>query len=293
MHPAFDAIVDYAGLFPPASCSMDEAVANFAAYRAGPDRAMLGRFVVAASRLREFGETVTMQGRFPGREAPWPLSVVFGANHPDELSRIADFEAAFELHGLAVEAIEARVATPGEISMVVERLPSEWEWYFELPHVDDYDALVQEIKLTGGAAKIRTGGTTPETFPTPGQLARFLAAVTRHGVPFKATAGLHHPWRGMYPLTYAADSAQYLMYGFMNVLFATALLQRGGDLETAQAVLEESDPGAFARGAGAITWRGHRMSLEMLATARADGFRGFGSCSFREPVDGLHAAVAS
>ena len=291
MHPAFDAIVDYAGLFPPASCSMDEAVANYSAYRLGPDRAMLGRFVLAASRLHECGESIEAQGLLPEPHDSWPLSVVFGANHPDELSRIADFEAAFSLHGLVVEAIEAKVASPGEISLVVERLPDQWEWFFELPHQDDYDALVHALQLAGASAKIRTGGTSPEAFPTSRQLARFLMAVTKAGVPFKATAGLHHPWRGSYPLTYAADSEQYLMYGFMNVLFATAVLRGGGDLETAQAILEEADATMFERTADAITWRGVRLSFDTLATARHLGFRGFGSCSFREPVDELLAGA--
>jgi hypothetical protein len=291
MHPAFDALVDYAGLFPPASCTMPEAVASFAAYRIGPDRGMLGRFVLAASRLREFGESVAHQGLFPGQGEPWPLSVVFGANHPEELSRIAEFEAAFAIHGLKVEAIEARVASPGEISLVVERLPSEWEWFFELPHLDDYDALARALHLAGASAKIRTGGTSPESFPTPRQLARFLEAVTRHDVPFKATAGLHHPWRGSYPLTYDAGSPRYTMYGFMNVLFATAVLRAGGDVITAQDVLEEPDPAAFERSSDAISWREHRFTLDALAEARHEGFRGFGSCSFREPVDELLAGV--
>lgn len=291
MHPAFDAIVDYAGLFPPASCSMDEAVANYAAYRTGPDRAMLGRFVLAASRLHECGESIAALGLLPDKGDPWPLSVVFGANHPDELSRIADFEAAFAVHGLTVNAIEAKVASPGEVSLVVERLPSQWEWFLELPHQEEYDALVHALHLAGAAAKIRTGGTSPESFPTPRQLTRFLMAVTRAGVAFKATAGLHHPWRGSYPLTYAPDSEQYLMYGFMNVLFATAVLRGGGDADTAQAILEESDPGMFERSAGAITWRGVRLSFDALALARQGGFRGFGSCSFREPVDELLAGA--
>lgn len=293
MHPAFDAIVDYAGLFPPASCSMGEAVSNYASYRYGPDRAMLGRFVVAASRLHEFGERAMRQEFLPGPDEHWPLSVVFGANHPDELSRIADFEAAFAVHRFRVEAIEAKVSSPGEISLVVERLPSHWEHFFELPHLDDYTALVGAVKLAGASAKIRTGGTTPESFPTASQLARFLMAVTQHGVPFKATAGLHHPWRGNYPLTYAPDSARYPMYGFMNVLIATALLRSGATVELAQAALEEADPMAFEWSADAISWRDRLVTFDALAAARRNGFRGFGSCSFREPVDELAAGVGA
>lgn len=291
MHPAFDGIVDYAGLFPPASCSMDEAVANYAQYREGPERALLGRFVLAASRLMEFGESVAGQGLMPDAGGAWPLSVVFGANHPEELLRIDAFESAFGARGLVVEAVELRVAAAGEVAVVVERLAPHWERYLEVPHRQHYGDLMGAIRDAGVGAKIRTGGTTPESFPTAKQLTRFLMAVTRYGVPFKATAGLHHPWRGRYPLTYARDSDQHMMFGFLNVLFATAVLRAGGEGETAQAIIEETDPAAFERTADAITWRDERVTYEELAAARHNGFRGFGSCSFREPVDALMVEV--
>ena len=49
-------IVDYAGLFPPADLPMDQAVANYAAYRQDPGAWMLGRFVVPVARLDEFAQ---------------------------------------------------------------------------------------------------------------------------------------------------------------------------------------------------------------------------------------------
>ena len=51
MRAAFAGIVDYAGLFPPATCSMADAISSYNTYRRSPDRWMLGRFIVAASRL--------------------------------------------------------------------------------------------------------------------------------------------------------------------------------------------------------------------------------------------------
>ena len=49
-------IVDYAGLYPPASLPMTEAASSYDAYRRGPDAFMLGRFVVGAARLEELAE---------------------------------------------------------------------------------------------------------------------------------------------------------------------------------------------------------------------------------------------
>lgn len=293
MQPVFAAIVDYAGLFPPASCGMEEAVARYADYRVGPDRWMLGRFVVAASRLEELAAAVTAQGIEISPEHPWGLSVVLGTHLPNELAHIAAFENAHRGLGLLVEAVEVKVGSSGEVAVVGPALAGKGERYLEVPHLSSYGELVRAIADVGAFAKIRTGGTTPDAFPSPLQLTRFLMAVTRVGLPFKATAGLHHPWRGSYPLTYAADSARHVMYGFVNLLMATALLRAGADGETAQAVLMEDDPAAFQHDAGGISWRGEHASVDALVATRLEGFRGFGSCSFREPVEELAAGVGA
>lgn len=293
MQSAFTAIVDYAGLFPPASCSMADAVANYAEYRRGPDRWMLGRFVVAASRLGELREAVAALPEPPTADDRWGLSVVVGAHIPHELERITEFSAAPGDHGLAIEAVEARAGSPGEASVTGPALASLGEVFLEVPHQSNYAEIAQAIQQAGAFAKIRTGGTTPDAFPTAVQLTRFLIAVTRIRLPFKATAGLHHPWRGSYRLTYAADSERHVMYGFVNLLVATAVLRAGGDGETAQAILEENDPDAFVRSAEEIRWRDERIPLAELTATRLEGFRGFGSCSFREPVDELAAGVGA
>src|SRR5688500_1293567 len=44
-----DGLIDYAGLFPPATLDMQAAVARYARYRAGERAWMLGRFVVPSS----------------------------------------------------------------------------------------------------------------------------------------------------------------------------------------------------------------------------------------------------
>ena len=46
-------LIDYAGLFPPASLDMAEAARNYEAYRAGPHSWALGRFIVPSARLNE------------------------------------------------------------------------------------------------------------------------------------------------------------------------------------------------------------------------------------------------
>lgn len=291
MHHAFDSLVDYAGLFPPASRTMADAVRRYAEHQDGPDRAMLGRFVVAALRLGELAEEVDRQGVLRhGR--PWELSVVLGAHHPADLDRIAAFTAA-RPHGLRIAAVEVKVPSVGSVPVVVERLDPEWERFLEVPHQVQYGELIGAIAEAGAGAKLRTGGTIPEAFPSVRVVTRFLMAVTRHGIPYKATAGLHHPWRGVYPLTYERDSASHQMHGFVNLMIAAALLRSGADGEVAEAVIAEADPSAFTMGSDGMHWRDHHVTFDQLAAMRGDGFRGFGSCSFREPVDELAARAGT
>lgn len=49
----FARLIDYAGLFPPAALSMEQALRNYDAYRNGEHAWMLGRFVVPAAKLSE------------------------------------------------------------------------------------------------------------------------------------------------------------------------------------------------------------------------------------------------
>ena len=293
MGAVFEGIVDYAGLFPPASLGMSEAVLAYDGYRRSPERAMLARFVVAASRLEEAGAVMeSLPIEFDAHD-PWPLSVVTGTALPLELNRIAAFRERWDRRGVLIDSIEARVSSVEQVVAVGEMIPPSYRRFFEVPATGPYDELVQAIARIGAYAKIRTGGTTPELFPSPEALTQFLVAVTTHRVPFKATAGLHHPFRGSYPLTYQPGAEHFVMFGFVNVLLATTELLRGGSGETARRILEENDAAAFERSAEAIAWRGRRYAADELDAVRRQSFLGFGSCSFREPVDELRSPVVA
>jgi hypothetical protein len=293
MRDAFSEIVDYAGLFPPATCSMADAVRHFDAYRNSSDRWMLGRFVVAGARLGELAHALTSEQIEPAPADPWRLSVVMGGEIAEELPRIALFNADRASRGVVADAIEFRVATPDDVVTAATAIPHGLRRHFEVPITGPYEALAVAMKRAGVFAKVRTGGTTPELFPSSEALAGFLAAVTEQGLPFKATAGLHHPIRGTYPLTYAPDAPHHTMFGFVNVLLATAELARGGTILTAQSILEEADASQLFRDAAGLHWRDHRYGPDELAGVRTRFFLGFGSCSFREPVDELrHEGIA-
>jgi len=289
--------IDYAGLFPPAQLDMPGAVAEYASYLASTDRSALGWFVVPATRLDELataaGELIDPQAPSLGDDRFWTLSAVFGADIAGDMDRVRAFHAQHreERDGwfAQVQAIELRGATPDAIRNAMRIVPDEFDRFVEIPLAGDVRALVRAIGAEHARAKVRTGGTIADAFPPSDEVVRFLAACVAEGVPFKATAGLHHAVRGSYPLTYAPDSGRGTMYGFLNIMLAAAFLHAGESEATAHHVLEEQESSAFEFDEAGFSWRGRRLSVEQLRDARNYAIKSFGSCSFREPIDELAA----
>lgn len=147
-------------------------------------------------------------------------------------------------------------------------------------------AQLDAVRAAGCFAKVRTGGVTPEAIPTVTAVADFIRACAERRLAFKATAGLHHPVRAEYALTYKPDAPRGVMHGFLNVFVASALAWHGDrDLEP---VLAETDSAAF-RFDDRAHWRDRSMSVEQVRDARANFLHAFGSCSFDEPVADLRA----
>jgi hypothetical protein len=220
-------LIDYAGLFPPAALSMEEAVRNYARYREGEHAWMLGKFVVPEARAGEVPEE-------------FPKSVL----GVDELKADGNFESI-------------KPTTFVEIADV---------------------GLIPELSKHGLSAKIRTGGVTPDAIPHPDRVATFIRMCAMHAVPFKATAGLHHPVRCMRALTYETNSQRATMHGFVNVFMAAAFPH------DAERILAEEDPKAFRFEDDAAWWRDHAVTTEHLEAVRREFAISFGSCSFEEPI---------
>lgn len=149
--------------------------------------------------------------------------------------------------------------------------------------LDNLQAL-DKVKESGCFAKIRTGGLKPEAIPTPSAVADFIRACAALRLPFKATAGLHHPIRNIYPLTYEANAPRATMHGFLNVLMAAAFAWHGE--HQLEPILAETDPNNFSFDSCAH-WRNRSLNLEEIREARLDFIHAIGSCSFDEPVQDL------
>ena len=282
-------LIDYAGLFPPAALGMADAVREYAGHLASPDRWMLGRFVVPSARLDEF--SAAADPILPHDDASaWRLAALPSPDIAGSVQAMGEFNCRHAASGqgrAVIDTIEFKVTSARELAPVLARMPPWLTAYVETPLDDGMGAILDAVKAAGARAKVRTGGVTPGAFPTSESLALFIQATAERRLPFKATAGLHHPLRGAYRLTYDADPPLGTMFGFLNVFLAAALARQGGSHAELVALLEERDSGAFTTGADRITWRGHLFGASALQELRQHAAVSFGSCSFREPTDEL------
>ncbi|MDP1581529.1 MAG: hypothetical protein Q8M02_14765 [Candidatus Didemnitutus sp.] len=281
-----DSLVDYAGLFPPAQLSMEVAVAHYADYRQGPHRASLGRFIVPLARLAEFESCFQQLPPLPAE--PWTLSVIGGSDPLADCRQIEQFNTRSV--SVRIVALEIRALTVADVQHVTARPFAPASIWVELPAAaPELPALLAAVKTAGQHAKLRTGGVTPAAIPHPDDVAQFMIACRAAGVAFKATAGLHHAWRGEYALTDEPDASVGTLFGFLNIFLAAALVQTNAPEADVRALLEARDPCDFTLTDDALAWRDHRFTIEQLGQMRRTFCHSFGSCSFTEPIADLQA----
>jgi hypothetical protein len=286
-------LVDYAGLFPPAGEDMRPALESYASYLESPDRLALGRFIVPISRLKELEESASDLMPLGDSSEPWHISVLVADDVRGAAAQMLEFNDRHspesDAGGAVIDVVELKASAMNDIARQRNDLPARFIAYFEIPISADVSPLVKAIATAGGRAKIRTGGITPEAFPRAERIVEFLTACKHESVAFKATAGLHHAVRGEYRLTYVPGSPKAMMYGFLNLFVAAALLYNGESEDTALAELKDKEPSAFSFSDDAIQWREKRIGLEQIVDFRSRFGISFGSCSFREPIDELAA----
>ncbi|HEX2125946.1 MAG TPA: hypothetical protein VHF45_05230 [Thermoleophilaceae bacterium] len=258
-------LIDHAALFPPASMSVPEAVSEDHRARESPYGWMLARFVCPVSKLAALGE-----------ELPWAaapgLSVVLDE---DDLAPLERAVAA----GAPVEAVELRLPEAAPSSAFLDDMSRRLRWtpYFELRLGERWRETVTEavrrVADVGGRVKLRCGG---QAIPSVEQVALVISACREAGSVFKATAGLHHPVR------------RGSEHGFLNLLAAVVLAHgENASASEIERVLAEEDPGAFVVGREGLAVHGRRATGAQIAASREELFAGFGSCSWREPVEDL------
>src|SRR4029077_8048262 len=216
--------IDYAGMFPPCSVELEPALKNQAEYVRAPDSWMLSAFVLPVAK---FGDAARFVSQFdkhhPLRVSALGAKTENAAQFQTELGNAVEAIGSFQkAHVDLVSVGQLEMVLPKDIDVaklaqVAARLADlKVQAYWETPaeSAEQTIALLARAKQPSFGYKLRTGGVTADAFPSSVQIARAILASTKHHVPMKFTAGLHHPIRQF------RDEVKTEMHGFLNVLGA-------------------------------------------------------------------------
>jgi hypothetical protein len=296
-------IIDYAGLYPPASLPLGDAIRNFVKYQKDVDVWMLSRFIIPAKRLAELSQLAEQS--FPN-DGQLTFSVLGrgGKNAHEFLENlkldIADILAFRDLHQSAVFVDTFEVALPSSeltdltrahnlVSRAADVLNKNGlTVFFEAPFGEGWQdraekvvRALRKIKDKHVGFKLRTGGVTADAFPSVEQVAWAIASTRDAGIPIKATAGLHHPVR------HYNEGVETKMHGFLNVFGAGVLAAANNlSIDNIRSIIEDEDPASFIFDESGFTWKDLRVAAVEIARARRQVVS-FGSCSFDEPREDL------
>ena len=284
----FNEIVDYAGLFPPAKLPLENVVSNYASYQERDDAWMLARLIVPAGRLSELQE----HQPFLNSQRLWKISALIPSVDAAEngfetsINTIDEFNQRFAGKAI-VDTVEVKTLNAELVDKTIEAMPNWLNAFFEIPHRDDPSELIGKVAAAPEYifAKIRTGGVTEDLIPTPQEVARFISRCGELNAGFKATAGLHHPLRGDYRLSYEPDAQLGTMFGFVNIFVAACFAFSGhSDSDLIQRILIASNSNQFEFLENELLFDGHSVSIDQIVDIRSNKAISFGSCSFDEPT---------
>jgi hypothetical protein len=317
-----DGLIDYAGLFPPAALSLQEAMQNYARYRREEHAGILARFVLPVRRLPDLDDYAHLFAEDArsrrGQARPYRFSVLGTGGDPaeaflehfrEDLDTIARFAERRQGRAAAdmMEAplppalLDADADALGDFFAEVHRAlvmagTARLDLYYEIPLTDDTIEAVplatqalsahnagQERPLRAEAGlKFRCGGDTASDFPAAGHLAHAIAACRDADVRFKATAGLHRPVR------HRDNELGTYRHGFLNVFAAAAFAEAQGLGPGAlREILLEENADHFRFTPDAVAWKDRSASTAAIERTREHLAASFGSCSFEEPVEAL------
>jgi hypothetical protein len=265
-----EGLVDDAGLFPPSSLPLPDALGGYRATTGGPYATLVGRFLCPASRVDELIGLLEADDRIP-------LGLILDTGIPGVAEAVAQTVEERRLELTAVEfplpPDADQAAAARESLHTLHRLPPDTRAYIELPRVHGWRDALSLIAARGGGAKLRTGGLVADAFPTEREVADFIRACVEEDVAFKFTAGLHKALR------HRDEHTGFEHHGFLNILVATALAVRGARVPHLVRALGERDPAELVDQCLAVD--------DATAALIRRHFVSYGSCSFTEPVDDL------
>ena len=284
---AFGGLIDYAGVFPPATLSMPDAVARYRATMTSADRWLIGRFLVRASQLQELAAVATHS--LVAGDQPWSIGVVLDMSPGAGASIGQDFQREMS-PAMSIAAFEVALepgTDAGRLIDTVATIDPDVAVFIEVDRREPLDDQIREIgdalrdRGRRGGAKLRCGGLTKDDFPTVDEVTEFVWAASFADVAFKATAGLHQPIR------HRDAAIGVWRHGFVNLLIGSVAADAGQSRSVVREIVAESDPTAFSITPVAASWRDVVLPGSAIRRSRLRGLVAFGSCEIDEPREAL------
>lgn len=310
-------LIDYAGMYPPANLDMYSAFTNYLHYLNSEEEWMMDKFICSIKSFEDITNhdsevSKLLHGFTSERWVSFALLLTGGKTTKEFLKTLdADLKLIRDFVGehnemLVTDNFEAKLPddvagknNSGACKKFLDDCSIVFNEhglfgsriFFEPPVNSDYEFVFEKLAYTmaesdhnGGNAgfKLRTGGITPELFPSPEQVAFALKSCKEHKLQFKATAGLHHPVR------HYNDSVLTKMHGFLNVFGAGVLAYANSlSMKEITEILNDENSGSFKFTDEDFKWNDIPASAEMVNKARNEFVLSFGSCSFDEPREDL------
>ena len=300
-------IIDYAGTYPPANLDLETAYKNYVTYLHGDDNWMLGKFIVSAKKLI----SLSILDEFERMMKPIETTVLLNSENvifeyysslnndimnikefnvdgfkinsfelklPLELNIVDNFNKIPEFLDRTYDIISNSINYPAKLFI---ELGINDEWKYLMPIFIEILAEFRN-KNNDVGYKMRTGGTTAVSFPTVEQVAFAIYTCNDVKIPFKATAGMHHPFR------HFDDEIKTPMHGFLNV-FGAGVITYKYKLSKVflSQIISDEEIKNFKFDNKGFSWNNFTVTKDEIEYARNNFMTSFGCCSFDEPREDL------
>ncbi len=314
-------LLDYAGLFPPATLSLENSLKNFAEYNHHNQKDWLGKFILPINKIDDTILLLNNQNIFSTLKNKAQLSIILSNSKTlSEYKNCAQndllsIKKLINQFGNTIDLQSFEILPPNDIfnsentnllknflnysTEVLFEFKNKTDFYCELPLSEKLNDYLTEIKkhneninLLKISVKLRTGGVTPQQIPCPKDIAEAILLCAKHKIPLKATAGLH------VPVPNENLQVGAILHGFLNI-FSCMLLcydqilsyKNIINIEEMKKIISSYSYKDFKfseTGLQIGETKDRFISNQNMTDLRKSYIKSFGTCSFLEPIEHLH-----
>lgn len=301
-------MIDYTGLFPPAKLPFEAALPNYLAFQQTENQWLARSFICPTHQL------AMLTDQLANFESPEPIWVTILGSGGDtaktfmqnlllDLDKISKFlspsqsKAVLDKFEVKLPDSLSENEDPGLVTAFLKRVAAQFELsdlpgtrlFFEPTLNDEWIGILPAIiegihdfnmELDSHSARVGFKLRCGDPCPASDLVAVVIHHCAEQKVPFKTTAGAHHP------LHQSSDEGD--THGFLN-LFGAAMIAWNQHLtiRSTKKIIEDESIESFVFDDTIFRWGDYGVATEQIESARQEGCFSFGCSSFDEPMNGL------